>query len=293
MTKQFNVMHFDSKQFKKLMVFAQVLISPQFATDLLSLNTGNRPLKNGTLNKYTDDMKKGKWRYNGDIIQISKSGKLLNGQHRLNAIIQSGTTQMFNIQSGLEEDAFETIDIGKGRNDSDALAVKGFENQSILASLAKFVMQYEAGKLKYMSQGGAGSTTSNRISIHEVVVWAEKQDKDLLLECATAGHRLFKKFRVISSPTYAAFLFIFGKKNRQEAFEFFDLLVTGENIGSTSFSMIFLLRNKLINMSTGSTQLRTADKYALIIKAWNFFRKNKETKVLSWNSNTEDFLVAV
>lgn len=290
MTQQFNKMHWESKQFKKLMVFPMVIISPQFAADLLSINTDNRPLKNATLNKYVEDMNSGNWKFTGDTIQISKTGKLLNGQHRLMAIVKTGKAQMFNIQSGLEDSSFEVMDIGKNRSGSDALAIKGFENHSTIASMIRFILLYREGRLKSSAMGGAGG--DNKKSISEISEFADKQDKEFLQQCATMSHRLFKKFRMISSPTYAGLLWIFGQKNRQEAFDFFELLVTGENIGQNNFSMIFLLRNRLINMSTGSSTMRTVDKYALIIKAWNFYRAGKEIKSLSWNGANEDFPIA-
>ena len=179
------------------------------------------------------------------------------------------------------------MDIGKKRSAGDAMAMKGFDNYNTVASVAKFVKQYRDGVLKKYVQGD--SRGYKVMSIAETSDFVETMDRDLLKEVVTVGHRLSQKFRMLSASTIASFLYIFSKIKKDDAFDFFDMVASGENIGKDSYSMIFLLRKKLINMSTGSSSLRIMDKSALIIKAWNFYRKNTEIKILAWNSEIEDF----
>lgn len=289
MTQAFNKMHFESKSFKKLHLFPMVTITPDLAKDLLTLNTDNRPLKNNVLQKYTFDMKEGRWQFTGDIIQISKTGKLLNGQHRLWAIINSGKSQQFHVQAGLEESSFENMDVGKNRTAADALAVKGWDNYTTLSGLLRIVMQYKRDKIKQVT---LGSSSVKQISIHEITEFAETQNKQLLKECATAASTFFKRFRVLSSSSYGAFLYIFSLKSREDAFEFFDMVTTGDNISSESRSSIFLLRQKLINSASHNTKEKQAEKWALLVTAWNLYRKGKEVKMLRWDS-TGDFPKAI
>ena len=80
----------------KEMSIVQVMVSPEFARDVLerSFASGftNRPLSKKTVKKYAEAMKKGGWVLNNDAICIDDSGALINGQHRLEAVIVSGCT---------------------------------------------------------------------------------------------------------------------------------------------------------------------------------------------------------
>ena len=88
-----------------------VLITPAMAQELLLMNTFNRPLSAAKVAKYAALMKAGAWAYNGEgSISISRTGKLLNGQHRLHAIVNSGVACLMVIAHGVLDSAFATID---------------------------------------------------------------------------------------------------------------------------------------------------------------------------------------
>lgn len=63
-------------------------ITPELAADLLSRNMKNRPVSQQRVRKYMAAMVAGKWLLNGEAIKISIDGRLIDGQHRLKAIIQ-------------------------------------------------------------------------------------------------------------------------------------------------------------------------------------------------------------
>lgn len=67
-------------------------ITPEKAMHLLQKNSHNRNLRAGVVKKYATDMRLGKWELSTDGITINKDGELVNGQHRLNAVIESGCT---------------------------------------------------------------------------------------------------------------------------------------------------------------------------------------------------------
>ena len=99
--------------------FAIEKITPQLAQYYLTKNTGNyRTLLSSRVDQYKSDIINGKWEFNGEPIQFSKSGKLLNGQHRLTAIWLSGKTVEMVVERGLDDDTL-IFDIGKMRTTSD------------------------------------------------------------------------------------------------------------------------------------------------------------------------------
>jgi hypothetical protein len=65
------------------------MITPEMAERILSGKAPNRHVSAGVIHKYARDMVAGRWRLNGQTIKISSSGKLLDGQHRLEAAKKS------------------------------------------------------------------------------------------------------------------------------------------------------------------------------------------------------------
>ena len=83
-----------------------VAVTPALAKMMLEKNTRNRRLSNAWVRKLADDMSNGRWHKIGnDAITFDTDGNLTNGQHRLQAIIMSGTTQVFNVVQGVEMSA--------------------------------------------------------------------------------------------------------------------------------------------------------------------------------------------
>lgn len=70
----------------------KVLIDKDYAAHLLESNTHNRPPNEQAITRYVMDMKDGRWRENtGELIKISKSNTLLDGQNRLIAVMKPNT----------------------------------------------------------------------------------------------------------------------------------------------------------------------------------------------------------
>lgn len=115
-------------------------ITPEKAARLLGQNTKNRTLNEATVDVYAQAIKRGEWKLNGEAIKIAKNGRLLDGQHRLKAVIKANTPITTYIIEDLEDDAFDTIDIGRTRRASDVLSIAGETNVRALAAAARAVV---------------------------------------------------------------------------------------------------------------------------------------------------------
>lgn len=105
------------------MIFEQRLITPEIAADMLTRNDGNRPLRPRTWQGYAKDMLAGKWRQTHEAIAVTTSGRLINGQHRLTAVVHSGIAQVFwvAVYDSAETAMDLPIDFGARRTISDIL----------------------------------------------------------------------------------------------------------------------------------------------------------------------------
>lgn len=94
-------------------------ITPEMAFELLTKNTKNyRRVDPRTVKYYAREMAEGRWQMNGEPIQFAEDGTLLNGQHRLTAIVESGITVPMLVVTGLKKDVV-TYDEGKLRSAVD------------------------------------------------------------------------------------------------------------------------------------------------------------------------------
>lgn len=98
-----------------------VKMSPELATHLLEKNDDNRPISMQHVKMLAGAMKRGEWKLTHQPIAIAPSGRLLDGQHRLWAVVESGVTIDCVVIRDVPEDTFDCIDIGKRRSISDVL----------------------------------------------------------------------------------------------------------------------------------------------------------------------------
>jgi len=103
------------------------MITPQRAKDLLATNhQNNRKIKPQVVQSYKRQMQKGLWKTNtGEGIKIASTGKLINGQHRLKAIIELNQPVEMLIFTGIPEESMTCIDDGVKRNLTDAMLING------------------------------------------------------------------------------------------------------------------------------------------------------------------------
>jgi hypothetical protein len=94
-------------------------INPILARKYLEKNVTNRSLRESTISQYARYMSQGDWHLSHQGIAFDVHGNLIDGQHRLNAIIQSNTTIQFHVFRGLSEESFKIIDNGLRRTMAD------------------------------------------------------------------------------------------------------------------------------------------------------------------------------
>jgi len=98
------------------------VVRPEMAAKWLhNANTHNRGLSAARVSLYAADMAAGRWLQSAQPILFDERGTLMDGQHRLAAIIESNTTQTFLIIEGINKSVQLVIDSGRPRNDADKL----------------------------------------------------------------------------------------------------------------------------------------------------------------------------
>lgn len=258
-------------------------VSPEWAKELLAMNKDNRPVNEDHVNFLAAQMLAGKWKYTGDPIKISTKGRLLDGQHRLLAVVKSGVTIEAMVIKDLDENIFTVLDTGRVRNAADTLAIEGVDNATKISGIVRFILGMKKGKYSDASTqtGGAGKT---KLTNSEVLAFYKKHKAEVLI---SFGHGFDRNNKLISKSVLSGLHFLFTEKDAKQATYFIERFKDG--IGLTADSSLLLLRERLINDINSKAKLPMYEKLALIIKAWQFFRAGKSIKSLKFQRGIEEF----
>ena len=115
-------------------------ISPEEAENLLETSVGNRGTKTHSLNRLIQDMRRDEYYpHLLDPIRVSTEGELLDGHHRLEAIKQSGVSQILLCLSGYTMDDMVVFDQNKNRTLTDNMRIRGKRYIAQRASITKWI----------------------------------------------------------------------------------------------------------------------------------------------------------
>ena len=240
-------------------------ITPEIAAAMLAANTRNRNLRGRLVEVYAADMAKGAWQFTGEAIKFAVDGSLLDGQHRLAAIVQSGCTVRLLVIRGLPRAAQDVMDSGAKRTPADALRLHGEVNSTILSSVARMILT-EGGKVRVRP------STSDLLTVVET-------DPTLrwVINNGLAGIGGLK--RII---TPAVLGYAYWRLHAVDSFacaEFFSRLDSLTDLSSGS-PILALHRRLSAHVRTGDGENARREVLAYIFMAWNAWRRNEPRAIV-------------
>jgi len=241
-------------------------ITPEKARVMLAANTGNRPFRPKRLRTLIDEVNSGQWKVNGDAIRFSSDGELIDGQHRLTAIIQTGKSIQTLVIRGLEPEAKYSIDLQAARTGGDMLAMNGEKNAVLISAALPHIHEYMT---KGFITGNPGITPRKFPELMELY--------DTVRDLAPRCHNC----KLMYPSILVALYYLFYTKDPEKAGEWVSLLNTGA--GLTPGHPILVFRERLIRSQCNPRQkLSRVEQFALAIKSWNLWRANKSAKRITW-----------
>lgn len=262
-------------------VAEEILVTPEKAMEWLTeKNKHNREMLPARLKRYVQDINRGRWERTGATIKFDTNGNLLDGQHRLQAIFDTGKAQRCLVARNVPVSAFMHIDTGAVRQGGDVLSIAGYDNPKLVAAAARFADQLqkiEAGEMGYTSLGKV------RLPNDELLAWVGKHP-DILRVLSLGNSRAARA--VLSPPSlFRALLWYLSQVDENDATAFFDTLASGVGLGSGN--PVLVLRNVLMAEKAKAVRSDTRPYWyyaAITIKAWNAFRQGKNIKQLRFTS---------
>ena len=249
-------------------------VSPARAAEWLTHNTRNRPLSSTVTLRYAREMRTGLWQNNGDSVRFSDHGVLLDGQHRLAAIVETGMTFDMWIGRGFLLSTQLTMDQQKKRTAGDGLHIEGYASGNKLAACVRMVYRWDTGERSIYGFGG----NANHLSLGEVLLILQK-DQDPYQRAVLHVPR-FAPGRVVSTLDILT-----QRVDPERSAVFMTGLMYGADLSSDS--PILTLRNYCERLTAPRGQAPSAGIFLNAgVRAWNAYIHNRSLRVIAYKGDT-------
>lgn len=168
-------------------------VTPEMARQWMEKNSQNRSASETRAMSYYRDMVHGRWTLSGEPIALSPTGVLLNGQHRLMALIKYGQKVLMLVQFNCDEHA--VFDRARQRTLGDVFNIAGQASGGSVASWASIHAALVANH------------TTGILTPSEAEIWRDHHAPDIAF-----GLRILTPMRLSGigiAPVVGAFVFAF------------------------------------------------------------------------------------
>jgi len=254
-------------------------ITPELAEQYLAKNTKNRNYSKARAMAYASDITSGRWLFNPQPIVFDTLGDLIDGQHRLHAVILANKGVDMVIMTGVPENSIGIIDFGKPRSASDILSIGGYESTTNVASLAKKIIMYEAGLSNLIKGQVRSMAVAYEAGTKPQVVEFARKNFDMLHELVTEGSSIYKKSNIkLMSPAEIG-LMLYILKPHEMALTFMNGIISGVglNDGTPELAMRRILEQV---KHTRELPLSPSDLMRYFVLAFDKYKKKEPCKIL-------------
>jgi len=129
-----------------------ITVTPDMAREWLAKNMKhNRPVMKNTVHGYARQMRNGTWNLTHQGIAFDENGELIDGQHRLSAIVEANIPVKMNVTYNVHRAQGEvfTIDMGRKRTFANVIAMSGIDDP-----VYRYMGPYVSAYIRYKLPGG-------------------------------------------------------------------------------------------------------------------------------------------
>ncbi len=194
----------------------KVLLTPAMAEELLATNyEKQRKLNIGYARALANDIVGGRWQSEvlRDYLEVSDTGKLINGQHRCKAVIYADRPIMVGIRYGVPESQFTYIDGGRMRTVNQF--VKN-HYATVVSTLGRYVVAIEASMpIASALRGTTGNVSEGKkkqtvLATRQEVLECIRRHEEEFEFCAEQSQRIYRAFHGGSKSDFAFALWVIG-----------------------------------------------------------------------------------
>lgn len=251
-----------------------VWLDVELATELLKSEVRNRGRKKTRLDRLVADLENGRWGMETPtLIVIDRDGRMIDGGHRCEAVIQTGKPIPVIMVSNVAREAAETLDAGVMRSLLDQLVMRG-ENDLVHPGVV-------GGATRCLAQEEKGIRMGERWSPGvPALVKAYEQRGHRMKPYAQDAYRINGEVKFGSPSVFLAHFFLMHEADPEHAPEFFRRLETGLHLTNKKDQIVQLRRRFLAQDSGSRRGIDPVFNGGLLRKAFNGWRQDSHRNLV-------------
>lgn len=243
-----------------------ILVGPAQAQQWLDTRLENeRFLRTGRVAGIARDMAEGEFYFIGDPIRFDEGGHLVDGQHRLTAVVNSETEHWF-VVINVPDKSLLVIDTGSRRTVTDMVAKLG-----IATGVKGKIMTAISNKCHYWDLGIVGSRGVFVPTAHESIEYLNRNREALLAATDVAGQVVSNRLPVAASAIGTAW-FLTHRIDPAAADEFWiKQVIQGVQIdvGDPAYA----LRARFQKETAKNRRISAVEGLLYSLQTWNHYRQ--------------------
>lgn len=259
---------------------ALIKVTPEMAEEWLGKNTHNRNVRQVSVTSYARDMAAGNWQLSGEPVKFAADGVLLDGQHRLLAVVKAGVPVEMFVARGISPDAQKVMDTGAKRMSSDMLKLDGYAHPVQLAAAARYAMTYKSG-----TDSRNQRTTPTHSEISAFI------DANPDLTSAVAAAMYYRQTIDIPVSVTAVAWWLLVRVDAEACENFFASIATSATSGAGDARSTLIAR--LASARRKGERLQQPAQLSMLLRVWNAWRRGSQLASIPVYSSGEGGLVPI
>jgi hypothetical protein len=248
-----------------------VIVTPAMAKNWLEHRNveRQRTYSHHKANQWAIEMRADRWKTTHQGIAFDWDGFLLDGQHRLGAIVLVGRPVALDIRVGCDPDTFDVLDTGHKRTANQMIH---HPHAKLMTSAARYLGTIDGSLNSSVTAGGVYAKSTTIAELLQVVAnWAE------LGTFAASAQHVRVKSQILAAPHLAVLAQASRTQYADRIPAWLDGLAYGENL--TGLDSRLHLRNRFAKERRALTSAQGLS-YGLVVTAWNSYVQDQQMGVL-------------
>jgi hypothetical protein len=255
-------------------------ITPELAALWLQHAGPQRRVRPRAVKRLEREIRSGRWRANGATITFAVNGWLIDGHHRLQAIVNTGITVRALVVRDLQPEVVTTVDTNTVRNPNDHFKVSGQPHHETAPQICRIIHQAESGP-----QSLIHNRSVDHVKLLEIM--ADKVWRPTVMRMSSLYKQKdtehFNRQALWTTRIFGIFAWISGYVEDVYVDDFLEDLIKGTNLSSIDARL--LLRERLFDLKharkTNNRRLllqrNSRHFYTFIILTWNRWLSGQKT----------------
>lgn len=279
--KDLNQLLIEAQKLTNSISFTVEVVTPEIAIKYLNTSIGNRNIKKDTITALVNALTKGTFEVNGETIVFDQNGSLMDGHHRMEAIVRANVPAICLVIRGINRNTWTTMDSGTARSLGDVFKFEGIANYNSVSTIVAGTFAMIKNKVGINTLGAGNKLNREGLSRKDALglyykyadIWQDATKLGINVRNKLPGLFTIKEVGIIS-----AYLIICLHHSQEKVSEFWNLVINGDGIYAS-------LRNLFLKdmQETRFKKMSAQSRQSCIACAWNRYLIDKRAKRVQYN----------